>query len=200
MELFAEIHAPELGLKAKSKKEVYDLLCNEGGIYFPPIDDAHHKYISQVIVGDKLHLKCKDIKVCRVPHLKGLTVDDLLKFGMEETNLIDYLPEYEYRKLPHRQWLCNVLNTLLGDTFTKFVQDRLEDRAKFVVRKKELNAKALPEFASIFNKSQNISVQKGRSHYLLIRCGKRKWDQIEDDDKERLKKANVMITDLNKEI
>ena len=152
-----------------------------------------------MIVGDKLHLKCKDVKVCRVPHLKGLTVDDLLKFGIEKANIMDYLPEYEYKKLPNRQWLCNVLHTLLGDTFTKFVQDKIKDRVKLVIRKKELNVKALPEFVEIFNKSQNISVQKGRSHYLLKRCGKRKWDQMEDDNREQLKRANIMISDLNKE-
>ena len=35
MDRFAKIHVSELGLKAKSKNEIYDLLCNEGVIYLP---------------------------------------------------------------------------------------------------------------------------------------------------------------------
>ena len=158
MNRFSEIHMSEHILKAKSKKEVYDQLCNEYGIYFPPIEDAHHKFIFQFKVGDKHHIKCKDFKVCSAPHLKGLTVDYLLKFRMETTKIKDYFPKYEYKKLPNRQWLCNLLNILLGDTFTKLVKEKIKDRIKFVIRKKELNAKALHEFVSIFNKSQNILV------------------------------------------
>ena len=84
MNQFAEIQISELSLKSKSKKEVYDLLCNEGSIYLPPIEDAHHKFISQVLVGDKKCLKLSQVKVCRVPHLKGLTVEDLIAFGLRE--------------------------------------------------------------------------------------------------------------------
>ena len=120
-----KIHISELGIKSRSKKEVYDLLWNEGGIYFPPIADANHKYISQVIVGDKLHLKWRDINVCRIPHLKGLTVEEVVKFWEEKANISDYPPDYEYQKQPNRQWLCNVLNILLGDTFSDFVQQKL---------------------------------------------------------------------------
>ena len=76
MDAFSEIQISDLGLKSKSKKEVYDLLCNEGSVYLPPIDDAHHKYISQILVGDQKYLKCSQVKVCRVPHLKGLTVEE----------------------------------------------------------------------------------------------------------------------------
>ena len=62
--------------------------------------------------------------------------------------------------------------------------NRIKDRVKFIVKKKELNVKAKPKFVSIFSNSQQISVKKGRSHYLLKGCGIRKWNQIEDDNKE----------------
>ena len=57
MQAYAEIQISELGLKSRSKKELYDLLCNEGDIYLPPISDTHHKYIYKVLTGDKLFLK-----------------------------------------------------------------------------------------------------------------------------------------------
>ena len=40
MDSFAEIQVSELGIKARSKKEVYNLLWNEGDVYLPPIEDA----------------------------------------------------------------------------------------------------------------------------------------------------------------
>ena len=51
---YAEMQISELVFKAHSKKEVYDLLRNEGRIYFP-IEDDNHEYKSQVIVGDQFH-------------------------------------------------------------------------------------------------------------------------------------------------
>ena len=80
MESDAEVQVSEFGIKAKSKKEVYNLLCNVGDVYFPPIEDAHYKFISQILVSGKLYIKCFQIKVCSVIQLKGLRVEVLLKF------------------------------------------------------------------------------------------------------------------------
>ena len=129
-----------------------------------------------------------------------MTQDELIQFGEVNANISDYLPDYEYQKQPNRQWWCNVLNTLLRYKFSVFVQQKLKDRVKHFVRKKDLNVKALPEFVNIFMKSKNISVQKGRSHYFLKMWGKRKLGEMEDDDKEKLMKANNTISNLNKEV
>ena len=102
--------------------------------------------------------------------------------------------------MPNRQWLWNVLNTLLGNTFTKFVQECVKAKVKHVVRKKDLCVKVLPEFAEIFKSSTNVSVQKGRFHFLIKKFGKRKWGEVEDDDREMLKKANEKVLQLNKEV
>ena len=112
MSPYAEIQISEIGLKSRSKKEEYDLLCNEGDIYLPPARDAHHKFISQIITGEKKHLKSSSIKVCRVPHLKDLRVEDILEFGCKHIKIDDYLPDYNYRKL-NRDWTVNIMNTLL---------------------------------------------------------------------------------------
>ena len=44
----------ELGLKATSKTEIYRLLTPDGRIYLPPIKEANHHYISDIISGKKL--------------------------------------------------------------------------------------------------------------------------------------------------
>ena len=76
----------------------------------------------------------------------------------------------------------------------------MQERVKHRVRKKDLSVKVLPEFAEIFRSSKNVSVQKGRSHFLIKKFEKRKWREMEDDDKEKLKKANDKVSFLNKEL
>ena len=61
----------EVALKSKSKKEVYDLMTTEGDIYLPPLGDTNYKFIAQIMWGDKLYLKCSEVKVCKVSHLKN---------------------------------------------------------------------------------------------------------------------------------
>ena len=46
-----EITINDIALHAKSKKEVYDVLTIEGGIYLPPIIDANRKYVQNIIRG-----------------------------------------------------------------------------------------------------------------------------------------------------
>ena len=177
MNHYAEIQISQIGLKSRSKKEVYDLLWNEGDIYLPPIRYAYHKFISQVIIGEKKLLKCSAIKVCRVPHLKHLRVEDLLAFGAKHINIDDYIPLYNYHKLPNREWLANVLNTLVGQKFKDFTEEKICARVKHIVNKKKLNVMALPEFINIFKKTKNISGEKGRSHYLIKASGIRNGDK-----------------------
>ena len=43
----------EISIHAKSKKELYRLLQLEGNIYLPPLEQANHKYISDLLSGKK---------------------------------------------------------------------------------------------------------------------------------------------------
>ena len=62
----------DIGVKCRSKREVYTVLSSEGGIFLPPISDATQKYLRAIMLGDKDHVKCSEVKVIRVPHLEGL--------------------------------------------------------------------------------------------------------------------------------
>ena len=76
MDSLAEIQVSKLGIKARSKKEVYSLLWNEGDVCLPPIEDARHRFISQMLVGDKRYssvlrskLQCSSGERTQVEHL-----------------------------------------------------------------------------------------------------------------------------------
>ena len=43
----------ELGVVCQSKKDVYKVLQVEGEIYLPPIEQSDHKFISQIVTGEK---------------------------------------------------------------------------------------------------------------------------------------------------
>ena len=190
MEDFAEITVNELGIKSCSKKEVYNLLWNEEGIYLPPIKDTNHKFISQLLVGEKKYLKWWNVKVCTIPHYDSLRIPDLLKFTRTKIDIDSYLWDYEYSKHPNKLCLYNVLNTLLGSVLRKYIDLNTEKKVKYIIKKKKLTVKTLPEFIAIFKNSKNVSIGKGKTNHLIKRFGKRKWHEIEDDNKEKLKEAH----------
>ena len=39
---------------ARSKKEIYNLLCVQGNVFLPPIEECNHQYIKDIIEGKKL--------------------------------------------------------------------------------------------------------------------------------------------------
>ena len=49
----------------------------------------------------------------------------------------------------------------------------MKERVKYFINKRKMSVKALPEFNSIFKKSESISVHKGKTHYLVKAWGKR---------------------------
>ena len=51
---------------------------------------------------------------------------------------------------------------------------------------KSMNIKVLPEFASIFESSKNISTERRRSHFLIKTSRKRKWEEVKREDEEQL--------------
>ena len=63
-----------------------------------------------------------------VPHYENLTLDFILDFGLSYSAVINALPIMkEIRKMP-RQYLCNVIYTLVGETFKKWVLDNCDVR------------------------------------------------------------------------
>ena len=82
----------EIRIKLKSKCEVYRLLATEGNIYLPPQKKVNHYYLSIVISSKtnvilqfsvifKQYVKASDVKLIRVPRIKGLTVSEILPFA-----------------------------------------------------------------------------------------------------------------------
>ena len=84
--------------------------------------------------------------------------------------------------------------------WNSLIDDNIKERAKYVVNQKKLSVKALPEFIHIFKNSNNVSVENWRTNHLIKKFGKRKWDEIENTDRDKLKDANKNIELLMSEI
>ena len=77
--------------------------------------------------GDKRYIKLNNVLVIQVPQYqyKGLYAKDIMKFARSKIKIDDYLPEFEYNKEPNRQWLCNVVNSLILEDFQSFIDEQV---------------------------------------------------------------------------
>ena len=51
MEELVQINLENLSIRCKSKKELYDLLTHDCGLYLPPLQHANAQYIRGVVTG-----------------------------------------------------------------------------------------------------------------------------------------------------
>ena len=150
--------------------------------------------------GDKKYLKCNRVSVIKVPHYTGLTVKDILSFAESKTNIHEFLPDFEYDKLPNREWFCNVVNTLIHDDFVEYISTKVNERKKAIYESQNISTQIRPEFIEIFKNSQSISFLKGKSHFLT-RPPKKTKHQIEaEEHKGKKEKAEFKNIELKKNI
>ena len=187
-----EITINDISIHAKSKKEIYHVLTVEGGIYLPPMMDANKKYIQNIMRGHKKFLYTKNVKIAKVPQINKLSIKSILKWGYENTDIDSYLPSYDYDKYPNRDWIWNVLNTIAHDKFQTLIKETLKDREKMIVMKSRLNVEAIPEIVNIFAKSQNVSVSKGKSHFLM-RGDQGYWKRKHPDEEMKVDNDQLKI-------
>ena len=186
-----KINLNDVSIREKSKKEVYLVLTAEGGLYLPPLIDSNKSYLKGKMNGTKKFLYWKDVSVVKLPQLKSLSIKEILSFAINNTNIGEYLHEYTYDKLPNREWLWNVVNTISGRKFKEFVQTALNKRETDIFINKGLNVSAIPEIVKNFENSKNVSYNKGRTHFLISSRSiklKRKYKEMECDGFEEEKK------------
>ena len=162
MEDYQDFTVNDIGVKCRSKREVYTVLSSESGIFLPPISDATQKYLRAVMLGDKNHVKCSEVKVIRVLHLEGLRTKDILQWARERVDIDRYIPDYEYQKEPNREWFVNLVNTLLEEDFREFINDKWRSRERKVINNKNLGITAKEKFIEIFKNSRSVSTSRGK--------------------------------------
>ena len=152
----------------------------------------------------KRYLKCEDVKVIKTSQYKGLRVHEILSFAEEKISIAQYFPEYEYAKEPSREWLWNVVNSLIPKEFKVFVDEQVILRKESIVKNQNLHITAKNEFVEIFKASKAVSLEKGKSHFLarLPKMNKYKlelgkvWEEKEEGD-HLIQQVEAKITQFN---
>ena len=137
-------------IKCKSKNELYNLLSREGKIFLPPAKDWTQKFMRELMHSEKRHIKLNKVRVIQVPQYEGLYVKDIIKFAKTKIRIEEYLPEFEYHKDPNRQWLCNLINSLIPEDFQDFIDNKVKLRRQSIIKQQNLKMIINPDFVNIF--------------------------------------------------
>ena len=117
------VAAQELGAKYGSKREVYRLLTSDTGLYLSSYETMTTCWnLRDLMAGKRTKIKANAIKHINVPQFEGLTIETMLKLASRSPAVMRALPteEKERNKLP-RQYIANVIFTVLGDEFEEWV-------------------------------------------------------------------------------
>ena len=196
-----EYTVPELASKCRSKTEFYNILSRDGNIYLPPSQDANQKYLRSIMTGRKNYITWDRVNVIKVPQYEGLTVKQILAFAQQHAEIQTYLLEYQYDKIPNREWVWNVVNSLIPQEFKEFIDKKVKERKQNIIKSQNLGANIMPQFVNIFKTSNSVSLHKGKSHFLIRQPQKTKLqaklEKIEEEKSNSDKRMSVCIRKLD---
>ena len=103
----------------------------------------------------------------QVPQYEVLALDDVMAFADQHQEVYRYLPDkIEVRKCP-KQWIVNVIYTIVKDDFGQWVKEQIEERNIKVAIEKDLMIDMDPEIAEAFAASTAVSTSKGIGANML---------------------------------
>ena len=127
------------------------------------------------MIGRKLFVRCKDVKVIKVSHYKGLRIKDILSFASSRMNIEDYLPDYDYNKEPNRVRLCNIVNSLIEDEFKTYIAKKIKQRKQVLIHSQNLFMTVKPEFLNLLKKFTVCFFRKGEKSFFNKNTKDNKW-------------------------
>ena len=78
-------------------------------------------------------------------------IADFLNNGRQ--HVFEYLPDHQEIHKVGKDWICNVIATVLKGEFTGWIRNQIEIRNAAVTKKKNLMIDMDPEVAAAFNQS-----------------------------------------------
>ena len=76
---------------------------------------------------------------------------------MHPNEIDQYLPDGRELHKISREWICNIISSVLGKTFTDWVREVIEDRNEEITDKNGLEIELDPDIAAAFNMSTAVS-------------------------------------------
>ena len=82
-----------------------------------------------------------------MPHIEGLTVEDMLELAKTSPNSLKHLPDERDWDGLNRKWVADILFTVERAKFEKVIKDGVKARKEHLKEKHNLNIQMRPEFA-----------------------------------------------------
>ena len=178
------VTAKDFASKYREKHEVFHFLTHDCGVYLPHYDTVTIWHLRDIASGKRRKILGKDMLFLNVPQYEHLTIQDLHNFAKGYPEAMRALPEVEKEtlKMP-RQYLCNVIYTVVGMPFKKWVAERVDLRHKKIAEDRNMNIHLDPEIAAIFRASNAVSSTNGTGYNLMKQSAvrRRSKKQIEAD-------------------
>ena len=121
------------------KREVYRFCTSEGKIFLPSYETVTVFHMRDIIAGKRKMIKQADVKVISVPFFDGLSIEKMLSWAKDRPEgIMDALPlvQREILKLP-RAYIANVIFTLAGPAFEKWINQQVAERNAKVAKEKD---------------------------------------------------------------
>ena len=163
--------------------EVYRLISYECRLYVPSIETVTIMHLKDIMTNKKISISLDNVRPINVPYYKGLSIEKILAFAGKYISVQNAFPNIKETLKFERSYICNVIHTLIGEDFQKWVDDRVQERNMKVAVEGNQIIDMDPTVAEVFLSSTAVSTTNGRSFNMLKIGSKRRRtkDQIEAD-------------------
>ena len=91
------------------------------------------------------------------PFFEELSVDEMLAWVDDSKDVWNYFPELkEVDRLP-RQYIINMIHSVMGEPFAKWVKEKVDARNKKLTESRDLLINMDPAIAELLKKSTHVS-------------------------------------------
>ena len=152
------VTAAEFKAKFSDKPETYKFMAYEVGAYLPHYDLVTIWHLRDLASGKRKMIKGDKVKKIFIPQYEGLTVDKMLANAQKFPQVMKCLPTEisEIKKLP-REYLGNIIYTVIGEPFRTWVDQRVDQRNEKIVEDQNLAIELDPEVYDVFKASSHVS-------------------------------------------
>ena len=108
---------------------MYRFLTNDVGCYLSGYETMTVWHMRDLCSNKRLRIRGDQVRHIIIPQFDGLAIDDLLGYASRYPEVMRALPisQKEIRKLP-RQYIGNIIHSIVGQPFKKWVDDRVDAR------------------------------------------------------------------------
>ena len=104
------------------------------------------------------------MKHVSVPHYENLTIEKIKAFTTTKHFDIDsHLPDAIELHKVSREWICNIIATVMGTVFTDWVKEKIDERNEEVKEKGDMHIELDPDVAEAFKNSTAVSCKYHRA-------------------------------------